>query len=127
MSVCGSIVKEFWDVSASGVEAALDPKIFTQTDSISQTELFIEADQMEQVGTYKLRLLVYYADYPYVSDQKEFIVNIANLCTILAPATGLIEQEYFVGSGPAFYDIQTIVENGFQTNNQICGDIEFTA
>ena len=91
MTVCGSIVKEFWDVTASGIESALDPKIFTQTDSISQAKLFIEADQIEQVGTYKLRLLVFYEDFPEVSDQKDFIVNIANLCSILSPATSLIE------------------------------------
>ena len=87
------------------MESALDPEIFSQTDKNTLTELWIKADQMEQVGIYNLRLVVYYTDYPNIFDRKEFIVNIYNPCRILTPVTNLAEQEYYVGSGTAFYDV----------------------
>ena len=40
MSVCGVIKKELWDVT-SGVEAELDPNIFTETETVTQTTLLI--------------------------------------------------------------------------------------
>ena len=82
---------------------------------------------MEQVGIYHLLLVVYYTNYPNIFDQKEFIVNIYNPCRILTPATNLAEQEYYIGSGMAFYDIETIADNGFKVSSQVCGGIEFAA
>ena len=68
---------------------------------------------MSLADTYTLRLIIFYSDYPDIYDKKEFIVRVYNPCQIFSPVFSVIEQEYFVGSGPAFYNVQVIAENSF--------------
>lgn len=74
-ALCGVLVKEFWDVSR-GVEAALDLSMFSQVDSLTGTSLTAQTDDLDKVGSYRVRLIVFYRDFPDVAAQKDFAVEV---------------------------------------------------
>lgn len=73
----------------SGVEAALDPSVFSEAQTQTEKSLIIQASDISLAGLYYILLKVYYTDFPGVIDEREFLVKVENPCNIVFPPQDL--------------------------------------